>query len=57
MAPSHIINWFLLLFFYYIIYSALVAAKKVQLDDIIGTIVEKEEEPEGEVLGEDSTGN
>ena len=38
--------------------SALVAAKKARLNEIIGTIrEEKEEEPEGEVLGDDSTGN
>ena len=38
--------------------SALVTVKKARLDKIIGTIrEEKEEKPEGEVLGDDSTGN
>ena len=38
--------------------SALVAAKRAQLDEIVGTLrEEKEEEPEGEVLGDESTGN
>ena len=57
MAPSHIINGFLPLFSN-IFCSALVTAKKAWLNEIIGTIrEEKEEEPEGEVLGDDSTGN
>ena len=35
----------------------MVAAKRARLDEIIGTLREKEEEPEGEVLGESSTGS
>ena len=38
--------------------SALVTAKRAWLDEIVGAMKEeKEEEPEGEVLGEESTGN
>ena len=38
--------------------SALVTAKRAQLDEIVGAMREdKEEELEGEVLGDDSTGN
>ena len=38
--------------------SALVAVKRAQLDEIVGIMrEEKEEEPEGEGLGDDSTGN
>ena len=38
--------------------SALVTAKRAQLDEIVGPMMEeKEEEPEGEVLGDESTGN
>ena len=35
----------------------MVAAKRAWLDEIIGTIREKGEEPEGKVLGESSTGS
>ena len=49
---------FLLLFFNIPRQSALVATKRVWLDEIVGVMKEeKEEEPEGEVLGEESTGN
>ena len=58
MAPSHIIYLFLLLFFFFnTVQSALVMAKRARLDKIVGTLREKEEEPEGKVLGESSTGS
>ena len=61
MAPSCISTGFLLLFFFLFfvfVQSALVTAKRVRLDEIVGVLGEKkEEEPEGEVLGDDSTGN
>ena len=38
--------------------SALVAAKQAHLDEIIGKMKDKgEEEPEGEDIGEDSSGS
>ena len=58
MAPSHIIYLFLLLFFNYTIKNVLVTAKRARLDEIIGNLKEeKEEEPEGEVLGDSDTGS
>ena len=68
MAPSHISTGFLPLFFFSLllflfsfflfVQSALVAAKRVRLDEIVEVLGEKEEEePGGEVLGDDSTGN
>ena len=59
MAPSCISTGFLPLFFFFLfVQSALVTAKRVRLDEIVGVLGEKkEEEPEGEVLGDDSTGN
>ena len=55
MAPSHIIYLFLLLFFSFILYRApWLLQKRARLDEIIGTLREKEE-PEGEVLGGSST--
>ena len=35
----------------------MVAAKRARLDKIVGTLREKEEEPEGKVLGDSSTGS
>ena len=59
MAPSCISDgFFLTAFFLITMQSALVAAKRAWLDKIVGVMKEeKEEEPEGEVLGEESTGN
>ena len=59
MAPSHVIIWFLPLFFFnFLMQSALVAAKQACLDEIIGKMKDKgEEEPEGEAIGEDSSGS
>ena len=61
MAPSCLSTWFLLLFFFFLIsfvQSALVTVKSARLDEIVGAMrEEKEEEPEGEVVGDDSTGN
>ena len=60
MAPSRISTGFLPLFFFSLLFvqSALVMAKRVRLDEIVGVLGEKkEEEPEGEELGNDSTGN
>ena len=51
MAPSHITERLLPHSFYFLIQSALEKLLK-----ILGK-VEEEEEPEGEILGEDSTGN
>ena len=49
---------FTTIFFQFLVQSALVAAKRAQLDKIVGPMrEEKEEEPEGEVLGDESTGN
>ena len=62
MAPSCITERLFTTFFFIfsisLCRSALVTAKRAQLDKIIGAMKEeKEEEPEGEVLGEESTGN
>ena len=58
MAPSCIIVWFLLLFFFnFLAQSTLVAAKQARLDKLIGKMKDKqEEEPEGEAIGNDSSG-
>ena len=37
--------------------SALVTAKRAQLDKIVGAMREEKEEPEGEVLDKENTGN
>ena len=61
MAPSCIIYLLLpLIYFFlnYIIQDILVATKWARLDEIIGNLKEeKEEEPEGEVLGNSDTGS
>ena len=58
MAPSCSTAGFLPLFFLISLQSALVTAKRAQLDEIVGPMrEEKEEEPKGEVLGDESTGN
>ena len=58
VAPSLIFSLHLLLkFFNYIKWEVLIAAKQAQLDEIVGHLKEKEEEPEGEVLGESNTGS
>ena len=51
MGFYHCFPWFL-------VQSALVTTKRAQLDEIVGAMKEeKEEEPEGEALDEESTGN
>ena len=58
MAPSCMIYLFYCYFFHYTLYEVLVATKWVWLDEIVGHLKEeKEEEPEGEVLGESNTGS
>ena len=58
MAPSHIFSLHLLLISkYYIKQDALLATKQAHLDEIVGQLREKEEEPEGEVLGDSDTGS
>ena len=58
MAPSCLTTGFLPLFFKFLVQGALVAAKWAHLAEIVGIMKEeKEEEPEGEVLGEESSGN
>ena len=59
MAPSPLNYWvFTAIFSNFLYRGALVTAKRAQLDEIVGPMrEEKEEEPEGEVLGDESTGN
>ena len=58
MAPSHISIGFLLLFPEFLLQSALVATKQAHLAEIVGVLKEeKEEEPEGEIIGDESTGS
>ena len=55
MAPSHVTTGFLLLFPEFLLQSVLVATKQAWLAEIVGTV--KEEEPEGEVIGDESPGS
>ena len=59
MAPSCIVNGVFFLFtaiFFPSVQSALVAAKQAYLEEMVGTM-KGEDEPEGEVLGSESTGS
>ena len=56
MAPSHISIGFLPLFPEFIFQSASVATKQARLAELVGALKE-EEEPEGEVIGDESTGS
>ena len=58
MAPSCITTRFLPLFPKFLLQSVLVATKQAWLAEIVGAVKkEKEEEPEGEVIGDESTGS
>ena len=58
MAPSHISIGILLLFPKFLLQSALVATKQAHLAELVGALKEEEEEePEGEVIGDESTGS
>ena len=56
MAPSCISIGFLLLFPEFLLQSALVATKQACLAELVGALKE-EEEPEREVIGDESTGS
>ena len=61
MTPSRAFSLQLPLFsFFFSMYfeqDVLLAAKRARLDQIVGSLKEKEEEPEGEALGDSDTGS
>ena len=58
MAPSHITTGFLPLFPKFLLQNVLVATKQARLVEIVGTVKEeKEEELEGKVIADESTGS
>ena len=57
MAPSCIFSFHLPLFSQLYLIGCVLTTKQACLDQIVGQLKEKEEEPEGEVLGDSDTGS